>query len=175
MTTTCKSNHSNLHQAQVEQEGPEVILSHQESKSDPKIRGKIQLPGRGRLLCQKSPKSEIRQNLIQLNEIGPNPASNDCQRRRSPRASIDCQEKEPQSQQCQEVIPNPAKNRLARKSSLGQKKSKSEIRQNLIQLNEIGPNLASNDCQRRRSPSASIDCQWRRIPRASRAKRSSQP
>ena len=40
---------------------------------------------------------------------GPNPASNDCQRRRSPRASIDCQEKEPQSQQCQEVIPNPAK------------------------------------------------------------------
>ena len=58
---------------------------------------------------KKRPKSEIRQNLIQLNEIGPNPASNDCQRRRSPRASIDCQEKEPQSQQCQEVIPNPAK------------------------------------------------------------------
>ena len=58
---------------------------------------------------KKRPKSEIRQNLIQLNEVGPNPASNDCQRRRSPRASIDCQEKEPQSQQCQEVIPNPAK------------------------------------------------------------------
>ena len=46
---------------------------------------------------------------MQLNEIDPNPASNDCQRRRSPRASIDCQEKVPQSQQCQEVIPNPAK------------------------------------------------------------------
>ena len=60
-------------------------------------------------MCQKKSKSEIRQNLIQLNEIGPNPASNDCQRRRSPRASIDCQEKVPQSQQCQEVTPIPAK------------------------------------------------------------------
>ena len=45
---------------------------------------------------KKGQKSEIRQNLIQLNEIGPNlDTSIDCQRRRSPSASIDRQEEEP--------------------------------------------------------------------------------
>ena len=105
MTTTCKSNHSNLHQAQVEQEGPGVILSHQESRSDPEIRQKIDLPGKADFVSKKS-KSEIRQNLIQLNETGPNLASSVCQRRRSPSASSDCQWRRiPQSQQSQEVIP----------------------------------------------------------------------
>ena len=67
------------------------------------------MPGK-RFLCQKKGQSlnPTKSHATQRNP-GPNPASNDCQRRRSPRASIDCQEKEPQSQQCQEVIPNPAK------------------------------------------------------------------
>ena len=77
MTTTCKSNHSNLHQAQVEQEGPEVILSHQESKSDPKIRQKIDLPGKA-VLCQKIKKAKsLKSGKPHRNstKIGPNPAA----------------------------------------------------------------------------------------------------
>ena len=77
MTTTCKSNHSNLHQAQVEQEGPEVILSHQESKSDPEIRQKIDLPGKAVFVSKnkKGQKSEIRQTSSKLNENRPKPSS----------------------------------------------------------------------------------------------------
>ena len=76
-------------------------------KIRPQNPSKNRLARKSRFLCQKSPKSEIRQNLIQLNETGPNlDTSSDCQRRRSPSASIDCQWKRiPQSQQSQEVIP----------------------------------------------------------------------
>ena len=94
---------------QVEQERIEVILSPKRPRLSPKYQWKRHLPGK-RFLCQKKGQSlnPTKSHATQRNP-GPNPASNDCQRRRSPRASIDCQEKEPQSQQCQEVIPNPAK------------------------------------------------------------------
>ena len=109
-TTTTRTTEATNDYHQVDQERIEVILSQKRPRLTPKYQWKGHLPGKAVFVSKnkKGQKSEIRQNLIQLNEIGPNPASNDCQRRRSPRASIDCQEKEPQSQQCQEVIPNPA-------------------------------------------------------------------
>ena len=113
MTTTCKSNHSNLHQAQVEQEGPEVILSHQESKSDPEIRQKIDLPGKAVFCVKKRPSLKSGKISYNSTKSAQTYTSNDCQRRRSPRASIDCQEKEPQSQQSQEVIPGTQQTSIA--------------------------------------------------------------
>ena len=62
-------------------------------KIRPRNPSKNRLARKSSFLCQKKAKSEIRQNLIQLNEIGPNlDTSIACQRRRSPSASIDyCQ------------------------------------------------------------------------------------
>ena len=88
MTTTCKSNHSNLHQAQVEQEGPEVILSHQESKSDPEIRQKIDLPGKAVFVSKNKKAKSLKSGKPHRNstKIGPNPAAASRLKSRSPEA-----------------------------------------------------------------------------------------
>ena len=61
------------------------------AKLDPKIREKIDLPGRGRFCVKKRPKSEIRQNLIQLNEIRPKPSQQRLPEEKEPQ----CQHRQP--------------------------------------------------------------------------------
>ena len=94
---------------QVDQERIEVSLSPKRPQLSPKHSEKSTCPEKGDFGVKKV--QSLKSGKISYNSTksAQTYTSNDCQRRRSPRASIDCQEKEPQSQQCQEVIPNPAK------------------------------------------------------------------
>ena len=90
---------------QVEQERIEVNLSPKRPRLSPKHQWKGHLPGK-QIFVSKTKKGQslnpAKSQATQRNP-GPNPASSDCPRRRSPSASIDSQEEVPQSQQSQEV------------------------------------------------------------------------
>ena len=75
---------------------------HFESSST-KIQWKIHLSGNKSFVSEKGQSLNPTKSHATQRNPGPNPASSDCPRRRSPSASIDSQEEVPQSQQSQEV------------------------------------------------------------------------